>query len=412
MKYTLLTCLATLSLLPCLAVQEADTYEASKAIATDDGYIIFAYAEDWDTFSKRVCDRLMKADQVTKAAGSAVFMRAPIPNFMTNERRAADKERFGPLNVAETSSYPAIIMLTKSGRHYSTINGAVMRKAAPKKVSKMIQERLAGMKRQEELLARAKEAKGAERARLLGEAASIPDILPAGRINDIINEIKKLDPQDTHGYARNLRDPFAFVGEIVGIERDKNKGWEMALNKVEEYLKDPLYSPAHKQALHALAVGLLRRHGSAKDVPTIRRHLAELEQLDPKSYVGRSAKIAEREWAVGFSLSSGWNPGIVCQENQPAEVDDPQPPISAPGTYTFTFNYKSGSDAAIIEAVSLYDGDTLVVEDRHSGFAGVNSKGHVYQLKVDKVPAKPRLLIEFNQKGKNNSTGTISVRRG
>lgn len=411
MKYTLLTLLASLALLPCQAVQQAESYEASKEIVTDDGYIVFAYAEDWDDFSEGVCSKLMNSEQVIKAAGNAVFMRAPIPNFLTDERKAADKERFGPLNVGDASSYPAILMITKGGRLYSIINGAFMRKAAPKKVSKMIQERLASMKKQEQLLEKAKNAKGVERAKLIGQAADFEDIMPVGRKGQIIAEIKRLDPKDESGYARRLRDPFDFVGEIVGIEKNKDKGWEVALKQVEDYLNDPVYTPAHKQALHALAIGLLRRHGNVKSAAAIRKHTAALEALDAKSYIGKSAKIAEREWATGFSLADGWNAGVISQEVQPAEVDDNPLPITSPGTYLFTFLYKSGRDAAVIKAVSLYDGDTLVVEDRHDGSAGVKSSGHVYRLTVDKVPAKPRLLIEFDQKGKNNSSGVITVRR-
>lgn len=409
MKYFFLTFLTSLLLLPCHAVQQADNYEASKDIATEDGYIVFAYAEDWDDFSERVCNKLMTADAVIQASGHAVFMRAPIPNFMTPERQAANKERFGPLNVGDAPSYPAILMITKSGRLYSIISGSFMRKAAPKKVSKMIQERLAGMKRQEELLEKSKSAKGVECAKLIGEAADIPDIMPIKNKNQIINDIKKLDPKDESGYARRLQDPFSFVGEIVGLE--KSKGWEAALEQVETYLKDPVYTPEHKEALHALAIGLLRRHGNIKSAAAIRNHTAAMQELNTKSYINKSAKIAEREWASGFSLFEGWNPGVVSQECQPAEVNDNPLPINAPGTYLFTFVYKRGSDAAIIKAVSLYDGDTLVVEDRHDGTAGTQSKGHVYRLKVDRLPTHPRLLIEFDQKGKNNSSGIITVRK-
>lgn len=412
MKYTLLSCVAALALLPCQAVQQADTYEASQQFVQDDGYIIFAYAEDWDTFSKRVCDKLMASDAVIQAAGNAVFMRAPIPNTLTEERKAADKEKFGPLNVADASSYPAIIMLTKSGRHYSTICGSVMRKAAPKKISKMIQERMAGMKKQEELLEKAKAAKGVERAKLLGEAANIPDIQPNGKRGAILAEIKRLDPNDTTGYARTMRDPFDFVGEIVGIERDKAKGWQQALAKVEGYLNDPIYTPEQKQGLHALAIGLLHRHGGLKDAAAIREHAAAIRELDSKSYIGRSAQFAEREWATSFNLIEGWNSAVMQQSaDGPVEVEAPLP-FTTPGTYTLTFNYKGGSDAAIIVAVSLYDGKKLVAEDRHDGFAGVNSRGTVYKLKVDSVPANPHLFIEFNQKGKNNSNGQIAVSRG
>lgn len=410
MKYTLLSCAAALALLPCQAVQHAETYEAAKQIVQDDGYIIFAYAEDWDVFSQKVCEKLMASELVVKAAGNAVFMRAPIPNFMTNERKQADKERFGPLQVGDAPSYPAILMLNKEGRLCSIISGGFMRKAAPKKVSQMITDRLAGMKKQDALLEKAKNATGVEKAKLLSEAALIPDIMPTDKIGRIIGEVKKLDPKDESGAVRRLRDPFDFVGEIVGIERDKNKSWEEALNKVTEYLKDPVYTPTQQQALHALAIGLLHRHGGVKAMPEIRKHAKAIQQLDSKTYLGRASWLTEREWATGFNLSEGWTPAIMQASPDPVELEGSLP-MDGPGTYVFTFNFERGSDAAIIRAVSLYDGDKLVVEDRHDGFSGLKSTNHVYKLKVSAVPKNPHLFIEFNQKGKNNSFGHISITR-
>lgn len=409
--------------MPCMAVQQAENYEASKELVQDDGYIIFAYAEDWDTFSKRVCDKLMAAEAVISASGDAVFMRAPVPNLMTDERRKADKERFGPLQVGDASSYPAILMLTKSGRLYSVINGSVMRKASPKKVAKMIQERLAGMKQQEALLQQAKNAKGVEKAKLLGQAASLPNINPQDNKKKIINEIKQLDPEDTTGYARNLRDPFDFVGEIVGIERDKARGWEVALKQVETYLADPKLSPSHQQALHALAIGLLHRHGGIKAAADIRRHSQAIIRLESEnfaegsdainsqSYVAKSAQNAARDWATGFNLVEGWNPGVVQNGPEPIELEGPLP-ITGPGTYIITFAFDRGSDAAIINAVTLYDGQNKVAEDRHPGFAGIKVTNNTYKITVSAALSDPHLFIEFNQKGKNNTFGHITITRG
>ena len=412
MKYTLLSLVAAVAMLPCQAVQYADTYEAAKELVKDDGFIVFAYAEDWDKFSKHVCDKLMESEAVQKAAGEAVFMRAPIPNFMNEERKKADKERFGPMQVGDAPSYPAIIILNKEGKPASIISGAFMRKAQPKKVSKMISERLEGMKKRDALLAQAATAKGIEKAKLLGESTDIPDITPYDNIGRIAKEISNLDPEDKSGWSRRLKDPFSFVGEIVGIERDKAKGWEQALDKVKEYLKDPVYTTKQKQALHALAIGLLRRHAGLKGQAEIIKHSKELEALDKKSYVGRSAQYAEREWATGFNLSEGWTPAIMQTSPDPVELEGPLP-IKAPGTYTITFIYEKGSDAACISAVTLNDGDTKVAEDRHEGFAGKQKNTNTsYKLKVDAPLKNPHLYIEFNQKGKNNSFGHISITRG
>ena len=421
MKLIPFICLAAApALLPVYAVQQAETYAESQAIVQDDGYIIFAYAEDWDTFSKQVCDKLMESELVTAAAGNAVFMRAPIPNFLTPERTQADKERFGPLQVGDAPSYPAVLMLTKEGRLYSIISGSFMRKAAPKKVSKMIAERLAAFKKQKALLIEAEHATGVEQARLLGQAFEIPDLLfpvPRGKM---IDRIRKLDPKDESGYARRLRDPFDFVGEIVGIEKNKDRGWEEALAQVEKYLADPVYTPAHKMALHALATGLLRRHGGIKAAPDIRRHTQAIVQLQAQaseegneslSYLAKSAPNAAREWAAGFNLADGWTPAVMQASGEPIELGGPLP-IKLPGVYTVTFLYESGADAAIIRSVELRDGDTPVAEDRHNGFAGKNPNNNVYTLKVTEELKQPRLFITFDQKGKNNSSGHITITRG
>lgn len=411
MKYAILSCAAALALMPCMAVETADTYEASKAVVTDAGYIIFAYAEDWDSFSKGVCEKLMSNANVIKAAGSAVFMRAPIPNVLTDERKAADKEKFGPLQVADAPDYPAIIMLDKNGRHYSTITGSFMHKAAPTKVASIIRERLAGLKQQQDFLARAQNAKGVEKATLLGAAASIRDINPVARIGEIIKQIKQLDPKDESGYARKLRDPMDFVGEIVGIEKSKDadKGWKAALAKVEEYLKDPVYTVPQQQALHALAIGLLRRNAGPRAAADISSHARAMATLDPDSYIGKSAPIAEREWATGFNLADGWSPAVVA-DPEPIELQGPLP-INGPGTYLVTFNYERGNHACSVSAVTLYDGGKLVAEDRHPGSAGHSAKDNVYKLTVPSALSIPHLYVEFEKTNNTNTFGRITITR-
>lgn len=416
MKHTLLSCVAALAMLPCAAVQTAENYETAKEIVQADGYIIFAYAEDWDTFSKRVCDKLMLAEPVQKAAGQAVFMRAPIPNVLTDERKEADKARFGPLQVADAPDYPAILMLDSQGRHYSTITAPYLHKPVTKKtidkVAELIMERRSNQRRQADLLQRAEQAKGVEKARLIAAAAQIPGINPVDKIGKIINQVKQLDPKDESGAVRQLRDPMDFVGEIVGIERSKDpdKGWQAALAKVNEYLNDPIYSKAQQQALHALAVGLLHRHGGPRSVEEMRRHTRAVAELVPDNYLAQSAALAEREWAVGFNLAEGWTPAVVA-DNDPIELTGPLS-ISAPGLYTVTFTYERGNHACTVQAVSLYDGDQLITEDRHTGIAGKTSKNNTYKLKVDKPLKAPHLFIEFNQNGNTNTYGHLVITRG
>ncbi len=394
------------------APQIAETYEAAQAILQDDGYILFAYAEDWDTYSKEVCDVLMASPVVQQAAGNAVFMRVPIPDELTEERKKADAVRYGKLRVPDANNYPALLMLTKSGRHYATITGPYMMKADPEKVAAEISKALQSMRNQEELLTKAQSANGIEKAKLLGEAALIPGINPPDAPRKLIQQINKLDPRGETGYARKLVPPFDLSMEIFAIESQKDTskphGWETALKTAEKYLKDTVYTNEQRQALYAISIGILRRH-----VPTsaarIRKLARQMQKLDPDSDLGKSAGTVIREWGTGLTLAEGWTPGIIA-EKKPVEVDD-IPPFTKPGTYTFTLVRDRGNHNCNVAAISLYDGKKLIAEDRHEGFVGPNkSENTEYKLEVSTVPSSPHLFIQFNQKGSaNNSWGHISL---
>lgn len=408
--------------MPCNAEPtKADTFEAAQPLLKDDGYILFAFAEGWDTYSRSVCQKLMKSDAVKQAAGDAVFMEVPIPNVLSDERKEADKARFGKLNVPDAPDYPALLLLTKSGRHYATISGPFMHAARPKKVSRLIKKYLRAMHQQETLLADAAKAKGVEKARLFGEACSIPEINPPDKIAKIINQIKQLDPKNQTGFVRKLVAPIDLAFEISGIEnsKDPGKGWEAALAQAKTYLKDPVYSNEQRQALYAVAIGVLRRHLGVSAAPKIREYATEMANLIPDNYLGKAAKIVIRDWGLGFNLVDGWSPDVLSGgvgKGEPIEVEGPLP-FSSPGTYKLTFNFVRGRHAANVVAVALRDGSQLIAEDRHVGRAGKPPKDNVYSLKLDKTPRDPHLMIEFDQSkdcdksGRSDSFGYISVTR-
>lgn len=105
-----------------------------------------------------------------------------------------------------------------------------------------------------------------EKARLLGEAASLPGINPPDTLRRVIEQIKKLDPKNETAYARKLITPYDLSNEIFSIEtsKDADKGWQAALAQAEIFLKDPVYSNEQKQALYAISIGILRRHVGAR----------------------------------------------------------------------------------------------------------------------------------------------------
>lgn len=419
-KYTLSLLIAGLVMqAPTMAEPVlVDSYDAAQAVLQDDGYILFAYAQGWDNSSSKICRKLMNSQAVKQAAGNAVFMEVPVPNVLTDEFKEAQKAKFGKLAIPDASDYPAILMLTKGGRHYATLCGPAVRNSKPQDVAKNISDNLAAMRKQEELLAQAAKAKGVEKARLLGEAASQPGINPPERMGNIIAQIKKLDPNNETGYARKLINPFDLSMEIFGIEssKDAGKGWQAALSQAEAYLKDPVYSTEQKQALYAISIGIMRRHMGARAASKIREYARAMASLNPDNYLGQSAKIVERDWGLGFNLVEGWTPDVVSGPSEPLELAGPLP-ITTPGTYKVTFTYTKGRHSANIRSVMLYDGSQLIAQDEHEGSAGRAAKDNVYTLTVESSPKDPHLFILFDQSkncdqnGRSDSYGRITITR-
>lgn len=80
-----------------------------------------------------------------------------------------------------------------------------------------------------------------EKARLLGEAASLPGINPPDTLRRVIEQIKKVDPKNETGYTRKLITPYDLSNEIFSIEtsKDAGKGWQATLAQAEVFLERP-----------------------------------------------------------------------------------------------------------------------------------------------------------------------------
>ncbi len=404
MKPTLIALALTLTLapLPLQAVQQAETYEQASSLVGDDGYILFAYADGWDTYSRRVCQTLMNSAKVKKVARNAVLMELPVPEAPTKEEQADLQKRFGKLKLPKADSYPALLLFDKDGRHYSTICGPFMQKARPTKVSALLEARLAGCQKQRKLLEEAQKAEGVEKARLLCQASIIPDI---ARPDNLGKQLRAADPEDKSGVIRRLLfNPWAFTEKIRKMEPDA------ALAELEKMLADNAYTDEQKQIFCTNAIGVLHRHGGENAAERIADYARRMRAFAPDTTLGKSYPIVTRQWVSQLSYAEGWAPNNLPKDNTPVELKGPLP-ISEAGTYSLLFQYESGRQGATILAVELYDGDKKVAEDRHRGFAGIKSDKNNYDLKVTAPVREPRLFITFDMKGKLDSRGHVIIHR-
>lgn len=374
--------------------------EEAKAKVTDDGYILFAYADGWDTYGKKVALKLYKNKEVAKAAGQAVRIPYALPQALDDDARKAFNAQWEGIKIPNADNYPALLLFDRNGRHYSTISGTYMTKAKPAKVAKLIKERMAAKREQDELMRQAAEAKGVDKARLIAKACNLKDI---NRPDNYEKQLRAADPNDESGVVRQVTfNPWGFVEKK--IKEDPAE----VLKELDTMLADPAYTDDQKQVFCACAIGTLRRVGGPEATKRMKEYARKLESYGKDTVLGRSAAIAEREWAATLTYEDGWQPSVLPADQTPVELEG-RLPIDGPGTYTVVFHYKKGAHALFVKAVELYDGDTKVAEDRHDGSTGIKNNKNTYDLKVDAPLKNPRLLITFNMNKSRDSYGRISI---
>ncbi len=401
--------LGAASLLPPLqaATQVATYAEAeTKGLIHDDGIIIVAYADGWDKFSQKRAKELLQSNSILKAAGKAVLLPLPIPEYTTDESKAQMEKLCGKLKVPGANSYPALILLDREGRHYATLCGKDVARGNIGRVAEQLADRLKKGKKRAQLLAKAEAATGPEKAKLTHEAYQIDGLTGYGK--GFGAHIAKMDPQDTTGAKRAANyDHYGLLDKL-----GKMKAAEV-VTEVDKLLADPAYTNRQKQQMCAAALGVLRRNAGTSATADMQRLATRMKELAPDTWEGQTADFILREWIIVLEplrYEEGWQPNALPSGDELVELQG-KLPISAAGTYTVRFDFTSGKHALFVKAVELYDGKTKVAEDHHRCESGNRRKNTTYTLKVDKPVKEPHLFISFDVKEKRDSYGNIVIER-
>lgn len=400
------TSLAALLLLgstaPLSAVTKATQGDSALSSASDDGIMVFCYAADWDRYSKKRCDEIMQDSSIAAAAGKAVYL--PYPSYESPSKAQIEKLAAlrGKLNIPRPLSYPAIIMMDKTGHHLCTIEGRAITASSNAELAKTISAKLKAAKQQAALVAQAKSASGVEKAKLLGKASKVEGLnFPA----DALKQIKEADPKDSSGYAAALdTNDYKLAEKVAKMSMDE------AIAFVTSIVDDEKYTTIARQGAIASMLGMWRTKGKMSQVKLMQSFCDQSIALDPDYYHARSARYIKTHWLKEFSATSGWFSTMIPEDTTPVEMTG-KIPITQAGTYTVTLSYTSGSDGLTIKGIALYDGSKKVAEDIHDGFAGHNPVKNVYTLKVAKAPSKPKLVFTFNQGKDRNTNGKIEIKK-
>ncbi len=401
---TALAAATLLGSLPTLAATQVTSLPEARAqgLINDDGIIIFAYADGWEKNSKKRCEKLLTSEAIHKAAGNAVLLPVPVPARMTDECQAQRKALCGSIGVPGANSYPAIIMLTPEGKHYATLCGKEIARGKIATVAKMLADRMSQGRKRSQLLAAAEKATGPEKAKLIFDAYQLDGLTGFGR--GFAGHVAQFDPKDTTGAPRAAAyDHYGFMNTL------NNKPTPELVEWTDKHLADPAYTDRQKQQMCVAAAGILRRRSGSENTQHLRRYAELMKTYAPESAEGRAADFILREWVQELSCEKGWAPSCLPSDQKPVELKG-KLPIDGPGTYTVRFDYTAGKWALTVLAVELYDSNTKVTEDRHTGSAGFKNKNNTYTLKVDKTLGNPRIFISFDMP-ERDSRGNIVIEK-
>ena len=120
------------------------------------------------------------------------------------------------------------------------------------------------------------------------------------------------------------------------------------------------------------------------------------------------ARACHARWPEAFAYSRGiaWDlaAGVMA-----VDVSDQ---IDRAGVYDVEIRWTSGPNALRIARVALYEGDRLVAEDVHPGYAGIRRKDNVYTLRLPDFRtdlSSYTLRVEGEGDGGNRSAGILTV---
>ena len=380
-------CLAAAALQLVQAATKVATYEQAQATLNDDGYILFVYGEGWDKRAKAQITALYNTPEVIKAAGNATLMLVPLPESMNEQQKAALEKTMGKLSLPHVHSkhaFPAVVMYDKSGRLYSWISGPAMVHPEAGRIALTISRRLAGLKKQLQLVTAANEAQGVERAQLLLKACQIDNLERPDRVQQLI---KEADPEDKSGCLAALN----FHNNPLG---DKVKDMKLAeiLVEMDKAIANPLHTVQQKQNACAYTIGTIRRRVGFGGSDLIRKYAVQMKQLDPSSMLGQSADIVIRDWAPGLQYVRGWAPNTLPMQGVPTELLG-KLPIDTAGKYEVRFEPSGGRNQARVTRVALYDGETLISEDTR----GITLTSPAsYYVTAEKELKNPRIFLTFD----------------
>ena len=241
------------------ALPKADTVLTAQQLAVAEGRDILLEftGKEWCPPCIHLRTKILETAEFEKAVGEkyvlveVVFPRLPEAVAAMPESQRNANEKLLAHHHIETG-LPTVLLLDAAGRPYAQVAGA---RATTEEYLKALEEAAAVRAVRDAAFARAEGLQGMERAAALAEALNAVPPHCRDKYPEVVNEINRLDPQNTLGYARvlirysNLEKQNAELNEIFDRTRGHNSPEEIKQLQAElqAFLKNPELEPESAQ---------------------------------------------------------------------------------------------------------------------------------------------------------------------
>ena len=241
------------------ALPKAESVQTAMPLAADEGRDIMLEftGKEWCPPCIHLRTKILETAEFDKAVGDkyvlveVVFPRLPEAVAAMPESQRNANEKLLDYHHIQTG-LPTVLLLDAAGRPYAQVAGA---RSTTAEYVKALEEAAAVRSVRDAAFARAEGLQGLERATALAEGLNAVPPHCRDKYPEIVNEINRLDPQNTLGYARvlvryaNLEKQNAVLKSIFDRTRGHNSPEEIKELQGEllAFLKTPDLEPEPAQ---------------------------------------------------------------------------------------------------------------------------------------------------------------------
>lgn len=237
------------------ALPQAASVEAAMPLAQEEGRDIMLEftGKEWCPPCIHLRTKILETAEFEKAVGDkyvlveVVFPRLPSAVAAIPEEQRNANEKLLTHHRIETG-LPTVLLLDAQGYPYAQVAGA--RRTTADYLKELDEAARVKVKR-DSAFAKAKDLQGIERAKALAEGLNAVPANCRDKYREVVDEINRLDPRNTLGYARvltrhaNYQKQEAHLREIFNSMRGHlaPADLEKSLASLQEYLNTPELEP-------------------------------------------------------------------------------------------------------------------------------------------------------------------------